>query len=462
MRASFPLALRFIRKTSNRGVRLRYLSCIFALENVAGFLLPQILLFDVLMKRYKMRSTKKQGFTLVELLVVIAIIGILVGLLLPAVQAAREAARRMSCSNNFKQIGLAVHNYHSAYKRLPIVGGGTALVNGAGGTVPITNANALNLNWLVGLTPFFEQQGLWEQISNPLDADGDSSTTDDIWNAMGPNPIMNLNNHNAFRYEPWLTNIPTLRCPSDPGEGLPAQGRTNYAYCYGDSPHQSHFGPLLDNGVERGINNLLAVRAAQRGMFVMRQQTRFRDVLDGLSNTIAAGEIATDLGDRDKRTQAGFEATNIDGRRMTDRVLSVDVCVNVDPERPQFWGTQTLLTDPENGRGYRWAFARPLLSGMCTILPPNERVCAGSQSLGAAGIAPPSSRHLGGCHILMGDGAVVFITDSIEAGDQTVPRVTLSPDVPGATPAGSQSPYGLWGALGTRASKETIEEQLNQ
>ncbi|MFG0287793.1 MAG: type II secretion system protein, partial [Rhodopirellula sp. JB044] len=94
----------------------------------------------------------RSGFTLVELLVVIAIIGVLVGLLLPAVQAAREAARRMSCSNNFKQIGLAVHNYHSAYNQLPINKTGTGILPGTNWWDDSTIANNQQLSWLVGLT----------------------------------------------------------------------------------------------------------------------------------------------------------------------------------------------------------------------------------------------------------------------------------------------------------------------
>ncbi|GAA5505914.1 DUF1559 domain-containing protein [Novipirellula caenicola] len=401
-----------------------------------------------------MKKPQHSGFTLVELLVVIAIIGVLVGLLLPAVQAAREAARRMSCSNNLKQLGLAMHNYHSAYKQLPPAGSGTAKVTSASAVVPGTNANNVYLNWLVGLTPFFEQQSLWEQISNPLDADGDPSTTNDVWQPMGPNPEMWLSHHGANNYVPWRTNIPALRCPSDPGNGLPSQGRTNYAYCYGDSPHQSHEGAKNAAGAPRASQ---AVRAAQRGMFVMRQTTRFRDVLDGLSNTIAGGEIATDLGDRDKRTEFGYESTNIDGRRLTDRVPS-NLCPNTDPERPQFWHTsQKTEGNAERRRGYKWAWAAPAYSGMTTIWPPNERMCLGSSNSRAAAIAPPSSRHQGGVHVLMGDGAVKFITDSIEAGNQQAPRVAT---LGSATPPGSESPYGLWGALGTRAAKEVIDSEF--
>ena len=126
------------------------------------------------------RNSKNSGFTLVELLVVIAIIGVLVGLLLPAVQAAREAARRMSCSNNFKQIGLAVHNYHSAYKQLPMQMGGTNRTQGTTGAraqIAPTGMNRLCLSWLVGLTPFMEQQAIWEQISNPVGKFPPDSTT---------------------------------------------------------------------------------------------------------------------------------------------------------------------------------------------------------------------------------------------------------------------------------------------
>ena len=165
----------------------------------------------------------RRGFTLVELLVVIAIIGILVGLLLPAVQAAREAARRMSCSNNFKNIGLAVHNYHSAYKNLPRQATGTWNDGEANAWAPRRTNNSGSLSALVGLMPFVEQQGIWTQISNPLDFDGDGTID---YPAMGPTGRQ----HNVSRdYTPWRTEIPTLRCPSDPGVGLPASGRTNYA-----------------------------------------------------------------------------------------------------------------------------------------------------------------------------------------------------------------------------------------
>ena len=126
--------------------------------------------------------SKKNGFTLVELLVVIAIIGILVGLLLPAVQAAREAARRMQCSNNLKQLGLAVHNYESAHQRFV---GGVGPFGCCWGT------------WQVGVLPFMEQNNMSSIYRNYGGAD--------------PNPRYG---HSLNRLVT-SSRIPTLTCPSD-------------------------------------------------------------------------------------------------------------------------------------------------------------------------------------------------------------------------------------------------------
>ena len=258
----------------------------------------------------KNRRLFQPGFTLVELLVVIAIIGVLVGLLLPAVQAAREAARRMSCSNNFKQIGLGLHNYHSAFKELPMQSGGTydTWTGGTGstGTGGNLDNNRFRLSWLVGLTPFIEQQALWEKISNPVDGNGDgminiNAAPNHDAPAMGPRPW-------DTNYEPWMTEIPTLRCPSDPGVGLPAQGRTNYAANIGDSTDWVNWGYWRFSGTPATWNQGHNAQAncSNRGFFYNRKAQKFRDILDGLANTIAAGEIATGLGNREIKTDPYF------------------------------------------------------------------------------------------------------------------------------------------------------------
>ena len=427
------------------------------------------------------RTQNRQGFTLVELLVVIAIIGILIGLLLPAVQAAREAARRMSCSNNFKQIGLAIHNYHSAYKELPMHGGGTTDNFTTHVWRPSHISNNGQLSVLVGMTPFIEQQGLWDSISNPNNTDsagnsppntpagggvssGASLPSGSPFPPMGPSP-------RYIEYTPWATEVPTFRCPSDPGIGLPALGRTNYAACLGDSPERAHHGAwstvtsMQTVGPMGTIHQPFAeeIRIAGRGFFTVHERRKFRDVLDGLSNTIAMGEIATDLGDRDNRTIATNRSWN-----WARRYNAQECEAFVDPERPRFWLAGQAVVGAVDGRGYRWASHRPNFSGFFTVGPPNSLICT-EQNAGNSGYYHASSRHQGGAHILMGDGAVVFMTDSVEASDwrnkNGVDKWGGGAAPEGATPyqaPGAKSGYGLWGALGTRANRETIEEQLNQ
>lgn len=202
--------------------------------------------------------------------------------------------------------------------------------------------------------------------------------------------------------------------------------------------------------------------ATHRGFFKPRDDRgRFRDVLDGLSNTIAMGEIASYLGDNDARM-----VLPNDGRTLGNNNASMNairdnpgICDTfVDPERPGFWlngGSRTT-----RARGYRWADFKQIFTGCFTILPPNGVYCARHNGDDLSGTAPMSSRHQGGVHVLMGDGAVVFMTDSVEAGNRNHGDVWLNGT--GDRAPGSKSPYGLWGSLGTRAVGETIEEQLNQ
>lgn len=423
----------------------------------------------MILKRMKVRN--RDAFTLVELLVVIAIIGVLVGLLLPAVQAAREAARRMSCSNNMKQLGLAMHNYHSAYNALPKHGSG---MGGVPGTHTIqTDASAtsslMQLSAFVAMTPFIEQQALWEEISNPSTFQVSDPTVQRTppWSPMGPVPVRTTI---GYEYRPWMTQLSALRCPSDPGNGLPAMGRSNYSVCLGDSATWFMFFGDLNDSYEPGTWASQRSRAIARGAYVPRVQTKFRDILDGLSNTIAMGEHVTSLFDGDVRGQSAMSVPT-----AHDSANGCDL--HVSPTRPTFWSDGTdggtappdLMGNPSPwfsanwGRGCAWAHFATVDTGMLTQAPPNSPTCISYWNKMDVGNMSPSSQHQGGCHVVMADGAVRFITDSIEAGNQNSNSPGYSNAqalLTGNLMPGSQSPYGLWGALGTRANKETIEEEF--
>ncbi len=376
-------------------------------------------------------SRIRSGFTLVELLVVIAIIGVLVGLLLPAVQAAREAARRMSCSNNFKQLGLGMHNYHSAFDKLPRTGGGTFNV-GYGGAL---TDNRMRLSALVPLLPFIEQTALWEQISNP----NFDTATSTQFPAMGPAP------YNA-NYLPWRTQVPTLLCPSDGSRAYVYPiAANNYGVSFGDGFWQ------CNNAMNP---TLQAINLGQhRGFFKHGFFLGFRDVLDGLSNSVMMGEIARSLGNRELVGDVAWMNT---GNTWRDNPKLA--CLNVvpDPARPKYYNpTQQLTADAaiQRSRGSMWSEGAPMHTGITTVFAPNGPSCnRGNDSNAQGGIYSAGSRHQGGAHILMGDGSVKFITSSIDTGNLSLgsPGTTA----PTAPPAGSASPYGLWGALGTIANSE--------
>lgn len=254
------------------------------------------------------RIQGQRGFTLVELLVVIAIIGVLVALLLPAVQAAREAARRSSCSNNLKQLGLALHNFHDTYGTFPAaminsgranVGAGTNLWNykgpevdlqaiyGRGGTTDPSNYRVMNHTGFVALLPFIEQKPLFDRYSYLNIANGSNP----YGQTPGPDPTGNPNRIVAS------TPLKVYTCPSDK---VPAQVVTASAagsFYERLAPGVARGNYLFSTGYYTDYDRDYTVSATwARGAFGNNGAASM-NMRDGTSNTIAFGEATQEWHD---------------------------------------------------------------------------------------------------------------------------------------------------------------------
>jgi prepilin-type N-terminal cleavage/methylation domain-containing protein len=354
---------------------------------------------------------KQRAFTLVELLVVIAIIGILVALLLPAIQAAREAARRTQCNNNLKQIGVALHNYHDVHKSFVYMKGGTA---GYGNTNRL-DGNYLRRSGIVSLLPFMEQSALYDHIQA-----GEPPTV----HVGGAAPWSGWTGYNQ--------TIASLRCPSDPGINV-AKGVCSYAFCRGD-----YLGVDAGTGRDSTDNN---------GIFAALETYGFRDIVDGTSNTIAFSE----------RVMANFGINGKASPRIQEGTLTSVAAITTNPgaclaaAAPIINGTHYTVWSAVKGKfSSVWCDGQPENVAFHTVLAPNAPSCTNNNNGNAdsdVAALTASSYHPGGVHCLLADGAVRFVTNSIDTGNLGV-----------ATSRGMPSPYGVWGALGTRRGGESIGE----
>ena len=330
------------------------------------------------MMKYKPSRSTHSAFTLVELLVVIAIIGILVGLLLPAVQAAREAARRMQCSNNLKQIGLSLMNYESALKIFPF---------GKGPSYPGAPVYARWSQHAL-ILPYMEQTSLYNSI--------DFRFPPDTPGMGGVVPFMpaftNTNTVNAIASR---TVVPGFLCPSDNPPSDVWQAQNNYAGNQG--------GWLCDRSDQPGAASDVSPSETQTGVFYFLSKVRPADVTDGLTNTVFFSEKIRGQGNPNPRTDLFV----IPAQTSLNATYSTCSGINVN--------TATPLSS-------KWGFSWVMGENCCTqynhVATPGSNSCGGTGFTGSmtnmAMQVSAASRHTGGVQTMMGDGSIKFVTNSID------------------------------------------------
>ena len=328
------------------------------------------------------RPSRQSGFTLVELLVVIAIIGILIALLLPAVQAAREAARRSQCTNNMKQIGLALHNYHDNFKTFPP----TAIWGSPNPADWTLQQGPYHPTWLTMILPHMEQQPLYDSIDFRLPMYGSAATAQAVCRAQ----------------------VDTLECPSDVELDLASQRNisyTNYAasegYHWWPSAIFGNWDPWAGYGFTES--------AEMSGVFSPGKTVKIRDITDGTSNVVMCAEVNS--------TGYKWGATRVNGSgeprlNTGERVFRAafvafcyaGYCSDSNATYHAKFGGTCPFVNPDGSAAARWGtFASPY-----TLQPSfwNHRGI-NDEWPGASGMHP------GGINTLHADGSVHFTTETI-------------------------------------------------
>jgi prepilin-type N-terminal cleavage/methylation domain-containing protein/prepilin-type processing-associated H-X9-DG protein len=296
---------------------------------------------------------KRHAFTLVELLVVIAIIGILIALLLPAVQAAREAARRSQCSNNLKQLGVALHNYHDTHKVFPP----GKVSNGQ------TNSNrqrvrpgVLNTTGWALLLPFFEQQAAYDQYN--FNVCSSSARRSNI-----PVPVLGNDTMNEAVY---TASYSVLECPSHEhaGEQLSYREGTEDLYSMRNARRTSYFfstGRMTDDNSP--YNTFLAGRRLRGiGAFGNDGAAQLDHVVDGTSNAIAIGEST---GGQNHKTNERWGPWGLTGTRTCcfgavadsqSPAVAVGVPITFSAAHQRDYHINSAFRNDSRGRSFAWTY----------------------------------------------------------------------------------------------------------